>query len=609
MHSSRGRSPLIPLIYVGVVLLLAVVALFARGFSRDVGDGRVAGRYSLLPLFQSRVPEDLTLTWNGFAMHFSRAMTPGLKGYEPAGADTDIVFDGDLRLRLSPGADTGGSITFSPVGASASSASSPLVVPFTVAGVLRDPPAGAALAWVRGGRTYLLTLPAGARTDIAAGTFTLPIAGPAWNAALRVEGVTASARAASPAAPSRTESSRLPDEASMPSEAGLQSSLNVYADAAYQGWSVTRFQPAGSQWQLADGSSGFSEDIGVGLLAESVSRGTWQRVLPLWSGALAVQQQKDPAALSFATSAYVGGIRDFARVQAGRASQRLAQVHALLEKSDNQLLLVAGFVSLLAQEAAPDGLQNAGAFLASRAPSSLDIPSAAGFADALVDYARVTAPQDSMTRLLKEAIERRILPAVRTTNAGVFLETAASRCDLQTSILSGAVLMRAGALADSTLARAVGRGLITSGLSLADAKGVLPATLGLAGGRISTREGSLVPESLYPKLPLDRYVPVTSSLGSQLGAGAWVWTSARIASAAGTPAGAVIDFSYPQGIPYHLMIQGVRPFAQLKLHGIPWHSDPTYFKYSDGWAYDAGSRTLFMKITGKSDREEIDITW
>jgi hypothetical protein len=609
MHSSRGRSPLIPLVYVGVVLLLAVIALFARGFSRDVGDGRVAGRYSLLPLFQSRVPEELTLTWNGFAMHFSRSMTPGLKGYEPAGAGTDIVFDGDLRLRLSPGADTGGSITFSPVGASAASASSPLVVPFSVAGVIRDPPAGAALAWVRGGRTYLLTLPAGARTDIAAGTLTLPIAGPAWNVVLQVEGVAASARAVSPASPARVESSRLPDEASMPSEAGLQASLAAYVDAAYQGWSVTRYQPAGSQWQLADGSSGFSEDIGVGLLAESVSRGTWQQVLPLWSAALALQQQKDPAALSFATSAYVGGLRDFARVQAGRAAQRLAQVHALLEKSDNQLLLVAGFVSLLAQEASPDGLQKAGAFLASRAPASLDIPSAAGFADALVDYARVTAPQDAMTRLLKDAIERRILPAVRTTDAGVFLETAASRCDLQTSIQSGAVLMRAGALTDSTLAGAVGRGLVTSGLSLADAKGILPAAFGLAGRKISTREGSLGPESLYLKLPLDRFVPRASSLGSQMGPGAWVWTSARIASAAGTPVGAAIVFSYPQGIPYHVMIQGIRPFAQMKLHGIPWHADPSYAKYSDGWAYDAGSRTLFMKITGKSDREEIDITW
>src|SRR5271157_1623918 len=118
MHSSRGRSFLIPLVYGGAVLLLLLLALFARGFSRDIGGGRVAGRYALFPLFQSRVPEELTLTWNGLAMHFSRSMTPGLKGFEPGPDNTaDIVFDGDVRLRVSPGTDTGGSITLSPVGA------------------------------------------------------------------------------------------------------------------------------------------------------------------------------------------------------------------------------------------------------------------------------------------------------------------------------------------------------------------------------------------------------------------------------------------------------------------------------------------------------------
>src|SRR5271165_1644871 len=131
MHGSRGRSFLLPLSYGGVVLLLLLIALFARGFSRDIGDGRVAGRYSLFPLFQSRAPEELTLTWNGLALRFSRTMTPGLTSWEPAeNRSTDIIFNGNLRLRLSPGADTGGSLTFFPVGGAGSAAPSALVVPF-----------------------------------------------------------------------------------------------------------------------------------------------------------------------------------------------------------------------------------------------------------------------------------------------------------------------------------------------------------------------------------------------------------------------------------------------------------------------------------------------
>ena len=114
MRDSRGRSRLFLLVYAGAAVIVALFALFARGFSRDIGDGRVSGRYALVPVFQSSVPETLTLTWNGLSLHFSRSTSPGLKGYEPA-ADrgADLVFDGGARVHLSPGADTGGSIMIS----------------------------------------------------------------------------------------------------------------------------------------------------------------------------------------------------------------------------------------------------------------------------------------------------------------------------------------------------------------------------------------------------------------------------------------------------------------------------------------------------------------
>ena len=127
-------------VFGGAVVILLVAALFARGFSRDVGDGRVPGRFSLFPLLGSRAPEELTLTWNGLALHFAHSISPGLKGVEPAAGGTDLVFDGGLRLRLVPGADAGGSITLSPVGPPGATASAPLVIPYSVTGVLQDSP-------------------------------------------------------------------------------------------------------------------------------------------------------------------------------------------------------------------------------------------------------------------------------------------------------------------------------------------------------------------------------------------------------------------------------------------------------------------------------------
>ena len=65
--------------------------------------------------------------------------------------------------------------------------------------------------------------------------------------------------------------------------------------------------------------------------------------------------------------------------------------------------------------------------------------------------------------------------------------------------------------------------------------------------------------------------------------------------------------AYPVGVPHYMAIQGLKPFTQIRLHSIPWHSDPTYMKYSDGWTYDAGSRTLYLKLKGRAAQEEIDI--
>jgi hypothetical protein len=114
---------------------------------------------------------------------------------------------------------------------------------------------------------------------------------------------------------------------------------------------------------------------------------------------------------------------------------------------------------------------------------------------------------------------------------------------------------------------------------------------------------------VYALLSFDRRVPREISLSRQWGAGSWIWTSARLVSAAGSSAESRLLLAYPVGIPHHLAIQGVGPFAQIRLHGIAWRTDPAYAKYSDGWAYDSVSRTLFLKLTGRTEQEEIDIRY
>jgi hypothetical protein len=586
------------------VLLLLLAAFFARGFSQELGDAHVGGRYALLPLFQSRQLNTLTLSWNGMSLHFSRWSSPALRGIESGEAGTSIVFAGDVRLHLAADAGTAGSLALTAAAPSASGAA--LSIPFTIAGVPVEPAADAALSWKREGKMFLLSLPAGGQADMEARVLTLPLGPRAGTATLRVAG------AAIASAPARVSPVRaaakaaVPDEKSLPTSEQLTAALGRFLDAAYLGWTQDRYSPATGQWKLADGSAGFSGDIGVPLFAEAVARGTWQAVLPLWSGA----EPRRGAEAAGPRAAYIGGVRDYVHALSARQASAAERVRGLLANPDISLLGVPGLMPLLMEDGSTENAKAVATYLASVNAKSLDVPSSLSLLEDLLDYGEAAAASETVTRALRALVSTRILPSVSAAETAVFLVTGtAGRCDLGAGVRCGSLLLRAGALLKDTLVAAVGRGLLRSALDLADPSGMLPAALTVSSGRVSARERTIAPESLYALLPLDRRLPRRVPASAAFGTGAWVWTAARVVSVEGSAEGARVLFSYPQGIPYHLAIVGVKPFRQMKLHGIAWHADPDYAKYSDGWAYEAATRTLFMKITGRGEQEEITLSY
>jgi hypothetical protein len=621
MLKNRARSATRAAVYGGVVLLLLLLALFARGFSQNVGEARVGGRYAMFPLFSSRSVERLSLAWNGISLRFSRGSSPAVQGWESTPDGMDILFDGGIRLHLQPGADLGGSIALSPLADAGTGGGAMLSIPFSVSGIPAEASDGAALAWTRAGRTYLLALPSGGAVDPAAGLITLPIGSGTARLSTRGTAAVAAAPVAArparvkpaPAAPKpdRAAASKLPKEEAMPTADQVQSALAGFTDKAYAGWSGARFTAASALWAMPDGNAGFSEDIGAALLAESIQRGTWQTVLPLWTDALARQQARAPdAQLDLATSTYVGGVRDYLRSLRARKAVQVQKATGLLASSDVGLLSLQGLVPLLLDHGTPELQQSCLGFLtAARDPSRLDMAAGLGLLEALVDWSDYAGAAEPITRALNDLATKRILPAVRTTDAGVFLESAGGSSDVAGSIRCGSLLLRAGPLVSSTLASAVGRGLLTASLGLADADGMLPKAVTLDAGRVTARTGALPPEGIYRFLPTDRFLAREIPLYRQLGSGSWLWTSARILSLESTDSGFSVTLGYPAGIAHHFVIQGIRAFAKVQMHGIAWHADPTYYKYSDGWSYEPSTQTFSAKLTGKSDREEIVVTY
>jgi hypothetical protein len=214
---------------------------------------------------------------------------------------------------------------------------------------------------------------------------------------------------------------------------------------------------------------------------------------------------------------------------------------------------------------------------------------------------------------MSDIIDHYILPTITKTSQGLFLSTSSNdkvpEADLYESILMGKALMEAGRALSRDSYDAIGRALIFAALDLSDAQGFLPGRVRIQNGKIESTGDAISPQSIYDLLPGSDYMPKEYPLYAYLYPGSWLWTASRIA-------GVKIDdtqhrflFSFPVGDTHYLLIQGVRPLSSMIMHGIPWKSDPEYFRYTDGWAYDEETQTLYVKLTHRLETEELVLNY
>ncbi|HTP60343.1 MAG TPA: hypothetical protein VMM82_15580, partial [Spirochaetia bacterium] len=404
------------------------------------------------------------------------------------------------------------------------------------------------------------------------------------------------------------QAARLPDEKSLPSQDQLAASLSRWSDAAYAGWSSARYSAADRTWKMPDGRQGFAEDIGAGLLAEALARGNFTAAVQQWTDALNNQLATAAAGLSFVNCVYAGRVKDFAAASA--AAAQMERLKSLAAREDPSLATVPGVLLFALDRGGPSFAKSTLSALRSLDQAKLTAAQLLGVLESLEDYATYAGDDADVLSDARTLITNRILPLLVTSReGGVFLSDQGGTIDVKQSVRCGSLLVRASALLSSSQFGALGRALIVSALSFSETNGFLPGTLTVSSGHATAQAGTIGPESVYALLPLGRHLPHEVPLFQLMGPGCRVWTAADLASAVQADGEIRLVFAYPAGIPQYLVFQGVRPFKQMRLHGIPWHSDSTYAKYSDGWDYDAATRTLFMKITGKQDKEEVDFTF
>jgi hypothetical protein len=371
--------------------------------------------------------------------------------------------------------------------------------------------------------------------------------------------------------------------------------------------------------------------LGTALLSEAIRRGEYRRTLAVIAANLRPLLTRTPDnAVLRRSAAYFGDLPGYLAFREAEAKGQIEEITRRLAAADPSVFDTPELLGSILDHG-PISLVEEALRLAERlGKETQSVGTQVGLLEFYLDALRLLPASGNAANRIAEIIDQQVFPAIHRSNRGLFLSTSAALSGTGTarnsqatqsaastsrevkllySVRAGQALIEAGQELAKDAYVSVGQNLILAALRMADSEGFLPARLTLTGREVTPTGGLLAPELVYPVVAAESYIPREYPLYRLLGPGSWVFTVSRLREVKVDETQQRFFFSFPAGETHYLLIQGVAPALSLVMHGIPWKSDPQYFQYSDGWAYDEGRQTLFLKITHRSEQEEIVLSY
>jgi len=245
--------------------------------------------------------------------------------------------------------------------------------------------------------------------------------------------------------------------------------------------------------------------------------------------------------------------------------------------------------------------------------AQLNARQAAGVLEVWLDCTHYYPERKTLFEDLLPVCEKKITDALLLIDEGLYLSNDGTYIDSVAALASARILMRYGT-EQSSVWQSVARMLVTSLLRYSGESAGLPVGFTVTGSKstqlVITADDSDVLDvgTLYPLLkPDNSWYPHAQSLALQAEAGIWAWTCAQnIEVLENTSKTLVLRIRFPEGQSHYLTLHGIRPFYRIEMYGIPFRSDARFEMYnSSGYAYNAGSKTLYLKMRHKSEYETI----
>lgn len=371
----------------------------------------------------------------------------------------------------------------------------------------------------------------------------------------------------------------------------------VAYDRAVQKW----IDSALSGWEKAMAGTP-DEDTIVAYVAESARRGNFRLAV-----ATAPKAFLDGDNRSYRSAPFFGNLGQGLRSLVATERETLGRIARLANERNPDLFTTEDLIPYLTIRASKTLGDDVAAFARTLDPAAITPPLAVGLLNCWSDWKKLRPneanPFDSLLDQSRFVISSRL----KRGGDGVYL-VEGDRADIPLSIKAGLALVSADAQ-DPTWAD-LGRSLILSALSLADAAGTLPADPKVAEGPIdpSSATAARIPASrLYRLFGQEKTQPRAIPLGSDTYPGVWAWTCATTRL---TTAGEYLEISvdFPVGETHYMILRGIRPFKKIQLYDIDYRTDPNFERYdSSGWAYSASEQALLIKMKHKSPTERIRI--
>jgi hypothetical protein len=596
---------LIPLLYL-VVIVYFLYAQFSAGqtFNLKVGTLVLSGVSSERTFFRPEGIDELTLRYESLEVSFSgkrplilvtasgEEVRPAIRSYQTFPQGVQVQFDGGTLLRFTQTGELGDQVLIDPLLADTAARVTSLSFPLLVRSGTMERVRGIALLSFSGaGGQYFISLPDDAAFDVETQRITVRNLSEA-------SGILIERAGQGEPDPYRYWFARGEQFADEP---GYQRGLAAYLDRAYASWKIRAFSGGESLPRM--------ELLGAAMLSEALKRGEYPELrVPFYQALLQLRAQGPEASLPARTTPYVGGLDLYYRQLQSSIPRRLEEITGRIQRSDTTVLqdpdlicfiLNHGPFSLIEEIIRlADGVDNEAA----------PLPLLLSVADAYTQVSELIGPTGNSLPRITDIVENRLLPSIRRTDQGLFLPQDGT-VSVRQNVDAGNILVRLGGILDRPAFLAIGQNILLSCLQLADSRGVLPARLALRAGRPEAPEGRILAEDIYSRIAPLRYTPREVPLYHSLGPGSWIWTASAATTTEIETASYRFTFRFPPGATHYLLIQGIKPFQGLQLHGTPWKSDPAYYRYSDGWVYDGATQSLILKLTHRDEVEELLIRY